>query len=115
MALVGTSNWMTSCRPLTLHLAPSAYGEVVRDELDQKIQSANNSFIVELHILAICSLTKWRYVVATSNVPNGHYILSATKLQYLVYLAFGSGVVTDVLIAATICYYLNKHRTGFSS
>ncbi|KAF5370471.1 hypothetical protein D9615_009756 [Tricholomella constricta] len=36
-----------------------------------------------------------------------------SKISYFLYIALGSGVVADLLIASSLCLYLSKSRTGF--
>ncbi|EKM52588.1 uncharacterized protein PHACADRAFT_198638 [Phanerochaete carnosa HHB-10118-sp] len=36
-----------------------------------------------------------------------------SRISWVLYTAFGTGVVADVTIAAALCYFLTKRRTGF--
>ncbi|KAG6827033.1 hypothetical protein H0H92_013493 [Tricholoma furcatifolium] len=36
-----------------------------------------------------------------------------SKISYFLYIALGSGVVVDLVIAGTLCYNLSQRRTGF--
>jgi len=41
--------------------------------------------------------------------------LQFADIAWVLYLSLGSGVVADVWVAASLCWYLNKSRTGFKA
>ncbi|KAJ3571524.1 hypothetical protein NP233_g3705 [Leucocoprinus birnbaumii] len=58
-------------------------------------------------------LRVWRsYAIKAFALPS---IFAARRLQVLGTISLGTGVLTDVVTAATLCYFLNRLRTGYQT
>jgi len=134
--------WMCDTVHLALITHGLYFYAVTNFSNPKALQDPTLSIMVHIIITSISDLTV-RYVfghrlwILTSNIPLAvsiavtsllvfcssmsftslgiHYksFSNFTKIQYLLYMAFGSGVVADTIIAAALCIVLTTRRTGF--
>ncbi|KAG6810402.1 hypothetical protein H0H92_012044 [Tricholoma furcatifolium] len=73
------------------------------------------SYIISGLIATTSILTFVTGFAFASRACEGKTFANFSKISYFIYIALGSGVVVDLLIAGTLCYNLSQRRTGFKN
>ncbi|KAI0746746.1 hypothetical protein C8Q80DRAFT_793014 [Daedaleopsis nitida] len=88
---------------------------LVRGVFCQRVWKLSNQNYSLMAAIVISSLVTFSgsivFAVKGFSIPN---FFALSEISDVLYISFGSGVVADVIIAASLCVLLAKRRTGFT-
>lgn len=101
---------------ILVHIIITAFSDlVVRYVFGQRLWNLSDGNILLTIAIASASLVVFVSATCFTILAIGlKTFTNFSKLSYLIYLALGTAVVADVLIASSLCIVLAKSRTGFT-